>query len=134
LAVRLAIGTVALAAALLPALGGASSEASATRLTIRVWPQGRAAGAPVTWTLRCGPTEGSHPDAGRACRRLGALRRPFAGVPRRAGCVQIYGGPEEALVQGRFRGRRIRTRFNLRNGCQIARWKRLRPLLPAVGA
>jgi len=132
--VRLAIGTVALAAALLPAIGGASPNVSSARLTVTVWPQGRETGPATTWTLRCGPPGGTHPSRAGACRRLDMLRRPFAPVPRGVGCTQIYGGPEEAFVRGRFRGRRVWANFDLRNGCEIARWKRLRPLLPAVGA
>jgi hypothetical protein len=34
------------------------------------------------------------------------------------------------LVTGRFRGVRIRARFNRRNGCEIARWNRVRFLFP----
>jgi hypothetical protein len=40
-------------------------------------------------------------------------------------CTQIYGGPQEAVVRGTFRGRRVSIRFTRRNGCEIARWNRV---------
>ena len=49
-------------------------------------------------------------------------------------CTQIYGGPEVARVTGRFRGNRIWAEFRRRDGCEIGRWERLRPLLPAGGS
>ena len=45
-------------------------------------------------------------------------------------CTQIYGGPAVARVTGRFRGNRIWAEFRRRDGCEIDRWDRLRPLLP----
>jgi hypothetical protein len=114
--------------------GDSPAAGAATRLTVTYWPQGRDTGTPVKWTLRCGPLGGNHPSRRAACARLAKLSRPFAPVSRDAVCTQIYGGPDEALVTGVYKGRRIFTRFNLRDGCQIARWKRHQPLLPAAGA
>jgi hypothetical protein len=37
-------------------------------------------------------------------------------------------------VTGRFRGARVWAKFQLRNGCEIARWKRVVPLLPSLDA
>jgi hypothetical protein len=107
--------------------------AAVTALTITVWPQGLD-GPSQRWTLRCGPVGGSHPARVAACRRLNELSTPFRPVPKDAVCTQVYGGPAVALVTGRFRGSRVWARFRLRDGCEIARWKRLRPLLPATGA
>jgi hypothetical protein len=98
-------------------------------LSITVWPAGRD-GPAHTWTLRCGPAAGTLPHALRACTRLRALRAPFAPVPRDVACAQIYGGPQEALVRGTFRGRRVAARFNRRDSCQTARWNRVALLLP----
>lgn len=94
-----------------------------TDLRITVWPDGRGK-ASKTWTLRCGPTGGTLPRAARACRLLAAARRPLAPVPSDAVCTEIYGGPAEALVVGRHRGRRVWTRFDRTDGCQIDRWRR----------
>jgi hypothetical protein len=40
-------------------------------------------------------------------------------------CTQIYGGPEEALVTGSFRGRKVWARFSRVDGCAVDRWNRL---------
>ncbi len=102
-------------------LGGSPSA----DLRITVWPQGRDHPA-RTRTLRCAPTRGSLPRAAAACRRLNAFAdNPFAPTPPGTACSQIYGGPQEALVQGRFRGRRVWARFTRRDGCAIARWQRI---------
>jgi hypothetical protein len=54
---------------------------------------------------------------------------PFAPTPPATVCTQIYGGPQEALITGTFRGRRVWARFSRRNGCEIARWNRIAFLL-----
>lgn len=95
--------------------------ASGTSLKITVWPDGRTP-ASYTTTLRCAPPAGTLPRAGDACRRLSAMRDPFAPVPRDAVCTMIFGGPQRALVTGTYRGRRVWTRFDRSDGCRIARW------------
>ena len=52
-----------------------------------------------------------------------AVRRPDAM------CTQQYGGPQVALVTGLLYGRRVHSRFTLTDGCEIARWRALAPLL-----
>jgi len=102
--------------------------AAATVLTITIWPGGD--GAAHTWRLRCGPAGGTMPRAATVCRRLNAVADPFAPVPKSAVCTQNYGGPQIAIVRGTFRGRHVWARFNRRNGCEIARWKRVEFLFP----
>jgi hypothetical protein len=47
----------------------------------------------------------------------------------------IYGGPQEALVTGRFRGNLVRAHFSRKDGCELARWNAVRFLFPgAVGS
>jgi hypothetical protein len=58
------------------------------------------------------------------------MSQPFRRVPRDAVCLEIYGGPQTALVTGRLRGRRVRARFNRHDGCEIGRWNRVRFLFP----
>jgi hypothetical protein len=77
------------------------------------------------WTLRCGPVGGTLPQPAAACRRLAALADPFAPVPADSVCSQIYGGPETARVRGSYRGKKVNAVFNRRDGCEIARWKRV---------
>jgi hypothetical protein len=115
-----------LVALLALALGGSPSA----ELTVTVWPDGRSHGA-QTWTLRCDPVGGTLPRRTAACRRLSAFpTNPLASTPPATVCTQIYGGPQEALVRGMFRGRRVWTRFARRNGCEIARWHRVAFLFP----
>jgi hypothetical protein len=80
-------------------------------------------GAPLPWS-------GTHPDPAAACRRLARIRRPFAPVPAETACTQIYGGPQVARVTGTYQGKRVWARFNRTDGCQIARWNRVRVLFP----
>ena len=81
------------------------------------------------WTLRC-PPGGTLPDAEQACLNLERLHDPFGPVPKSVACTEIYGGPEIADVQGTFRGKPVNTRFLRTNGCEIARWNRVRFLFP----
>jgi hypothetical protein len=105
--------------------------AASTSLHITVWPHGPH-GARHTWTLRCAPAVGTLPNRAAACRRLLAMTRPFRRVPPDAACTEIYGGPQTALVTGRLRGARVRAQFDRHNGCEIARWNRVRFLFPAA--
>jgi hypothetical protein len=82
-----------------------------------------------TWTLRC-PPGGTLPNPARACSRLAELDHPFAPVPKSAACTAIYGGPQVAEVRGKFKGRRVNARFSRGDGCEIARWNRVRFLFP----
>ncbi|HVM68428.1 MAG TPA: SSI family serine proteinase inhibitor [Gaiellaceae bacterium] len=119
-----------------PADTAATGAQPATSLTITFWPEGRDAGAKKRWTLRCGPAGGTHPQRVAACRKLAAARRPFAPVPPDVVCIQLYGGPQQALVTGTHRGARVHAAFGLRDGCQIERFKRVAFLVPgfSVGA
>jgi hypothetical protein len=110
--------------------GGAS--ATATDLRITAWPQGPGEEGARTWRLRCNPAGGTLPRAAGACRRLAALERPFAPVPKDVGCTQIYGGPQVARVIGMLRGRRVWATFKRTDGCEIARWNRVGFLFPGL--
>jgi hypothetical protein len=106
--------------------GGEPPRGSTTSLRVSVWPEGRESGrAPTVRTLRCNPAGGTVRRPAEACRRLLALRAPFAPVPKGLACIEVYGGPEEALVSGTFRGRRVLARFSRTDGCQIRRWDRV---------
>jgi hypothetical protein len=68
----------------------------------------------------------------RICRRLANLeRRDLAPVPAGTACTQLYGGPAVASLSGTLRGRELRARFELKDGCEIARWRRNALLLGA---
>ena len=109
---------------------------AATSLQISVWPNGEDKTPTRSYTLRCAPVGGTLPHRRAACTKLMAMKAPFAPVRKDLACTQVYGGPAEALVTGRFRGARVRAHFNLRDGCEVGRWNRLRFLLgtPANGS
>jgi hypothetical protein len=95
-----------------------------TSILVEVRPRGP--GGPAEhWEITC-PAQSRRP----VCRRLQATpREAFAPVPREAVCTAIYGGPATARVEGRLRDRRVSARFDLHNGCAIARWRRFAWLL-----
>jgi hypothetical protein len=123
-----------IAAFVLLAAAAAPAQSSSTSLRIMVWPEGEG-GERKAWTLRCNPVGGTLPRRAAACRKLAALQRPFAPLQGDEVCTMIYGGPQQALVTGTHRGRRIWTTFARKDGCHIARWQRHGFLFPvAVGA
>ncbi|SDF82661.1 Subtilisin inhibitor-like [Blastococcus aurantiacus] len=88
--------------------------------------------APQTWTLTCvGFVEGSHPDAQAACDHLAGMERPFAPLPEDVVCSQQYGGPETARVIGRWGGEPVELDLSRVDGCRIAQWDALVPVVPA---
>lgn len=72
------------------------------------------------------------PDAAlEAVERFGQdIFFPLPGPPKL--CTQQYGGPQVALVTGTFHGQRVNAMFQRTDGCEIARWKALAPLLGGV--
>jgi hypothetical protein len=86
---------------------------------------------PETWSLDCTtPAESTHPDPEAACAALEALDDPFAPLPDDMVCTEIYGGPEQARVTGTWGGSPVDLTVSRRNGCEIAQWDSLVPLLP----
>ncbi|WP_427134261.1 serine protease inhibitor [Pseudarthrobacter sp. S9] len=55
---------------------------------------------------------------------------PEPGPPKL--CTQQYGGPQIAVVTGWFLGRKVHSRFSRTDGCEIARWRAMAPLLGGV--
>jgi hypothetical protein len=55
---------------------------------------------------------------------------PKPGPPKL--CTQQYGGPQVAVVTGWFLGREVTSRFTRTDGCEIARWRAMAPLLGGV--
>ena len=83
------------------------------------------------YTLVCtGAASGDHPRAQAACDHLQAMADPFAPVPDDAVCTEVYGGPQTAHVDGVWRGRPVDLRLSRVDGCRIAQWDSLGPLLP----
>jgi hypothetical protein len=83
------------------------------------------------WTLACvGVVEGTHPEAEAACAHLTGLDDPFAPLPDDAVCAEQFGGPQTARVTGRWNGKPVDLELSRANGCVIAQWDSLGPLLP----
>ena len=133
---RIALVTCLLAAVVGCGIGTAarSAEATPADLKITVWPDGRGEGISKTYTLECAPARGSLPKSTSACAQLLKMTRPFTPVPAGAMCTDQYGGPQQALVTGEYKGRDVWVVFSATNGCQIARSKRVSFLLPGFGA
>jgi hypothetical protein len=115
-----------------PAAGGGISQADDLQVHVD-----RGDGTPAdTWTLTCaGAVEGTHPDADAACAHLRAMDEPFAPLPGDIACTEQYGGPQTAHVTGRWGGRSVDLALSRTDGCRIAQWDGLGPLLPVpVGA
>ncbi|MFG2417928.1 SSI family serine proteinase inhibitor [Streptomyces sp. NPDC048448] len=111
------------------------AEDSGDRLTVTVRHLGDTDGR--TYELRCHPAGGSHPTPEQACetldRRTTWGKDPFAPVAPGTLCTMLYGGPATAHVTGTWAGWPVDARFDRADGCQIARWDALVPLLPDTG-
>jgi hypothetical protein len=55
---------------------------------------------------------------------------PPPGPPKM--CTQQYGGPQVAVVTGWYLGREVHSSFSRTDGCEIARWRAMMPLLGGV--
>jgi hypothetical protein len=108
--------------------GSGAGEPGSVEITF--WPQGRAKGAAQKLTLSCDPPAGTHPNPADACERLAALDDPFAPPPTDEMCTELYGGPEEALITGTYRGTSVSYKLARTNGCEIDRYEKLSFLLP----
>lgn len=105
-----------------------SATTPPTELTISVTPD-KSAPAQV-WTLSCQPAAGTHPKAADACAFVTkASADLLAPVPAGQSCTQIFGGPAVATVKGTWRGTPVNARLARNNGCELARWNKLKALI-----
>ncbi|MBA2945473.1 SSI family serine proteinase inhibitor [Streptomyces himalayensis] len=106
------------------------------QLTITV--QGAGGDTDGTYELKCGPAGGTHPNPAGACGRLEQRaaegRDPFAPRQQGAMCTMQYGGPATAHVTGVWHGRPVDATYSRSDGCEVARWDAIVPVLPAVRA
>jgi hypothetical protein len=116
-----------------PAVPPAAPRGPEDRLTVTVRSSGNRA-VDGTYTLSCHPTAGTHWAGRKACARLDEETRwgndPFAPVPPDSACTFVHGGPSTARITGTWAGRPVNARFDRHNGCEVARWNKLLPLLP----
>ncbi|MEU6222119.1 SSI family serine proteinase inhibitor [Streptomyces sp. NPDC047042] len=117
---------------LAPLLAPTSLGRASDHLTVTV--RGTGGRGDGRFELACHPEGGSHPDVDGACGSLDRGARwgkdPFAPVSPDSVCTMMYGGPATAHVTGTWAGRPVDATFDRSNGCQMARWDRLVPLLP----
>jgi hypothetical protein len=93
-------------------------------LTITYWPEGTD-GPSSTATLTCDPNSGTHPDVDHACAAIDAHPEALHPAPLDTACTQIYGGDQVATIEGSA----LEATFNRSDGCEIARWDALAPVL-----
>ena len=128
-----AAGLAAVAALLLVGCGDSDAgagEDSEIDLTLTLWPTGTD-GDSISWRLQCEPTGGDHPEAETACAALTSVEDPFGQVPPPARCEETPGSsPEVAVLEGDFRGRQVRSRFERSSACVAGRWDRIAPVFP----
>ena len=128
-----AAALAALAALALAGCGGSEAgdrRAARIDLTLTLWPTG-VNGDSITWQLQCEPTGGDHPDAEAACTALTTTKDPFGPLAPPPRCKEIPGSsPEVALLEGDFRGRRVRSTFERSSACVAGRWDRIAPVFP----
>lgn len=84
------------------------------------------------YALTCNPPSGTVRDPAAACQRIADLvaktPQPSRGQSFLAGlandatvlCTQVYGGPEVALIRGRFLGAPVDARLTRENGCTMS--------------
>ena len=133
LSLRSSIALTVLAVALLPS--GAAAGTPATRLAISVYPKGTGDSTTVhRYRLECGPAGGTVRRPARACRILAALADPFARLGPHTRCAQVIDGPQEAVVTGVLRGRKITAHLSLTSSCETQRWRRVSAVVPGFPA
>ena len=128
---------VLIAAYLLPAAADATGTgtASAAGLALRFSVTEAPATTPQTATLTClGTRENAtgylQQAPGEGCQQAQQLTDLLLNAPDPERiCTQIYGGPQTATVQGTVNGRWVRRAFSRTNGCELADWGQMGPLL-----
>lgn len=87
----------------------------------------------VTGEFEC-PAVPGDAEAEETCAALGkAHERLFAPSEGGMACSEQYGGPERARLHGTVDGTQVDREFGRRDGCEIATWEQLRPILDALG-
>jgi hypothetical protein len=89
-------------------------------------------GQPNSYVLDCATRTGTLPDPGGACDRLAQLGGPAGPAAAGEMCPMIYGGPQTANVTGTWHGGWVDAHYSRANGCEIARWRAMAPVLPTT--
>jgi hypothetical protein len=87
--------------------------------------------APQTASLTCPGKRAKDRDI---CAALDVVApKVFEPVPVDQACTAIYGGPRKATITGRYQDEPVSAVFTQENGCEIARWNQIKPVLDALG-
>ena len=87
--------------------------------------------APKNGSLTCPGTTAKERDI---CAALDVVApKVFEPVPVDQACTAIYGGPRKATITGVYQDEPVSAVFTQENGCEIARWNQIRPVLEALG-
>ncbi|MCM2420271.1 hypothetical protein [Streptomyces sp. RKAG293] len=84
--------------------------------------------APATLPAPVGPAR----SVADSCDQLERLGGPVGPVPAGQMCSMIYGGSQTAQVTGTWHGAAVTQKYSRANGCEVARWNRMAPVLPAA--
>jgi hypothetical protein len=88
---------------------------------------------PGTGTARAATLRCADEDDSAACEALsGVDGKAWEPVPAGRTCTQEFGGPETATVTGTVDGRRVDATFTRTDGCEIARYSQIEPVLTAL--
>ena len=86
---------------------------------------------PQTGSLTCPGEKAKERDI---CAALDVVApKVFEPVPVDQACTAIYGGPRKATITGTFQDEPVSAVFTQENGCEIARWNQIKPVLKALG-
>ena len=95
-------------------------------------------GTAQTYALTCDGSQasGTAPDPAAACSAVAAAggAEAFAVPPGDVQCTQVFGGSQTATVSGTVEDEPVSADLARADGCDIARWDALVPLVPAVDA
>jgi hypothetical protein len=110
----------------------------ATSLRVEVRPRPGVTARQATLTCDGSPAAtGFIADSRAACELVTgdeqARARLVAGPPANRMCTQLYGGPQQAKVSGRIDGRPVDVTLTRVDGCGVADWTLLQPLLGPPG-
>ena len=114
------------------ASGTATSPGAAERNLVVDYDPGD--GTPVQrYTLFCGDAaQGDHPEPAAACARVLRMDAPFEPLADDRICTELYGGPQTARITGTWQGDEVDVRLSREDGCAIAQWDALVPLVPEI--
>ena len=94
----------------------------------------QAGAVPKEAVQRCPPAGDPTRDGHELCDLLlGLPPDVFKPVDSATACAEIWGGPQTARVVGRWKHGEVDAEFSRSNGCEIARWDSIEPLLMAAG-